>query len=487
MTKQDTLPRLIIIDDDPTISGTLRFVLRDEFAVSVAASRAGLQKLLLELDGPPELVLLDLGLPPQDHTPEEGFKIIADLLAISPSIKILVLSGQDERQNVRHALALGAADFIAKPCDPDLLRARLRHALFIRSAEASLGQPTTPEELGIVGSSRAIENLRTQIRQLANAPFPVLVEGGSGSGKELVMQALHESSERKGNPFLVLNCAAISSQLIEAQIFGFAKGAFTGASVARAGFFEDAGNGTLCLDEIGEMPAELQAKLLRILENGEYYRLGETRARTATARIIAATNRDLKHEVHEGHFREDLYHRLSVFRIQIPPLDDREDDKLLLLDYFTDLYSKQLHCKPFQLSAEALAAWRQYHFPGNVRELRNIVIRLCSSVPGQQVSAKRLLEEFDPESPAAASARESATAIPVAPALLDAQQIGAAAARHLETALEFSLDQILKQWEQAYIDAALAQTGDNLSKTAALLGVNRTTLYSRMQRFRQDS
>lgn len=482
MATDQVKPNLIIVDDDPTISGTLQFVFQDEFAISVAESRAGLQKLLIDFERPPELVLLDLGLPPQAHSPEEGFKIIGDLLAISPATKILVLSGQDDRTNVRHALTLGATDFIAKPCDPELLRARLKHALFIRHAEASISQPVTENELGLIGDSQAIKNLRTQIRQLSNAPFPVLIEGGSGSGKELVMKALHNTSDRKDRPYLVLNCAAISAQLIEAQIFGYAKGAFTGATTARSGFFEDAEDGTLCLDEIGEMPADLQAKLLRVLENGEYYRLGETAVRQASARIIAATNRDLKNEVHEGNFREDLYHRLSVFRIQIPPLSDREGDKLLLLQHFRSLYSYQLKSPAFRLSREAETSWAAYSFPGNVRELRNIVIRLCTGFPGQEVGGEVLRGEFEAE-PVIAEHSIAQERLSGAAGL---QSINSIAAKQLLGEENFSLDQTLKKWEQAYLDAALAQTDNNLSKAAALLGVNRTTLYSRMQRFKKE-
>ena len=298
---QTNKPSLLIVDDDPLISDTLTYVLSKDFDISAAESRAQVKSLLMQLDEPPQLALVDLGLPPQPHKPDEGFALIADLLGISPSIKIVVLSGQSDEANARHARALGAIDFVAKPCEPERLKSLLFNALLVQDAERTADKvPAPAKDSGIVGNSPAMDKLRQQIKQYAPAPFPVLIEGESGSGKERVASSLHQLSPRAAKPYLALNCAAISPTLVEPTLFGYAKGAFTGATSARAGYFEEAENGTLFLDEIGELPLELQAKLLRVLENGEYQRVGETQPRFSNARVVTATNRDLRAEIKAG-------------------------------------------------------------------------------------------------------------------------------------------------------------------------------------------
>ena len=305
----------------------------------------------------------------------------------------------------------------------------------------------------------------------------MLIEGESGSGKELVAGCLHRLSGRVKKPFLALNCAAISPTLVEPTLFGYSKGAFTGAATARSGYFEDASDGTLFLDEIGELPLELQAKLLRVLENGEFQRVGETQTRHSNARIIAATNRDLRQEIKAGHFRADLYHRLSVFTISVPPLRDMGEDKVLLLEHFRDFYARQSSSVPFLLTPAAQQVWQIYPFPGNVRELRNIVIRLVTKYAGQPVSREQLQAELDTE----------ADALPALVMPNDARAMQELAKKHLQLHANFSLDQTLKLWEQSYVEAALKLTHGNLSQAAKLLGVNRTTLYSRMQTYSNES
>ena len=251
--------------------------------MSTADTRDNARSVMLKTDVMPRLALVDLGLPPATQLPEEGFALIGELLSINPTIKILVLSGQSDRTNVQHALSLGAVDFIPKPCDVDLLKTRIDHQLMMLEAESQ--QRKKPiNQSSLLGESRAISELLAEIVRYADTPFPVLIQGESGTGKELVAELLHKASERTEQPFLTVNCAAFTPELLEAQLFGHAKGAFTGANTAKAGFFEDAGAGTLLLDEIGEFPLPLQPKLLRVLENGEYYRVGETRARIAEAR-----------------------------------------------------------------------------------------------------------------------------------------------------------------------------------------------------------
>jgi DNA-binding NtrC family response regulator len=456
-------PALLIVDDDPLIADTLAYALGADFEVYACESRAHAIDLLRQLPQPPQLALVDLGLPPRPHAPDEGFQLIADLLAHSPAMRIFVLSGQSDAANARHARALGAAEFIAKPCDPATLKATLTRALAFRGAEPAAAGAAA----GLIGESPALERLRSQIAQSADSPFPVLIEGESGSGKELVAHSLHRISVRAAKPYLALNCAAIAPTLVEPTLFGYVKGAFTGATANKAGYFEDAQDGTLFLDEIGELPLEMQAKLLRVLENGEYQRVGETQRRVARARMLAATNRDLRQEVRQGRFRADLYHRLSVLTIAVPALRDMGRDRLLLLEHFRAHIAAQAGVAPFSLDESAERAWLAYPFPGNVRELRNIVIRLTTKVGGQRLTVAELEPEFDLESQAleAGAPRE--------------RDLVADAQRELERG-GFSLDDTLKAWERAYIEAALRLTRGNMSQAARLLGVNRTTLYSRI-------
>jgi DNA-binding NtrC family response regulator len=480
-TPQNDKPTLLIVDDDPLITDTLSFVLAKKFRVHVADSRARAQILLQDLDSPPELALVDLGLPPLQHLPDEGFHLISELLAYSPDIKILVLSGQNDETNARHARTLGAIDFIGKPCDPETLTEHLTNALKARSAEvAAEAAAESDASCGIRGESPAVLKLRQQIAQFADSPFPALIEGESGSGKELVSACLHRMSSRSKKPFLALNCAAISPTLVEPTLFGYSKGAFTGANTARSGYFEDANDGTLFLDEIGELPFELQAKLLRVLENGEFQRVGETQTRHSNARIVAATNRDLRSEIRAGRFRADLYHRLSVFTINVPPLRELADDKVELLEHFRAFYAKQANVKPFTLDKNATARWMSYHFPGNVRELRNIVIRLTTKYGGQAVTQQQLEDELDTE--VYAGYGPGGFDLPT-----DGQALAEMARKHLQSQANFNLDQILKQWERSYVEAALKLTHGNLSQAAKQLGVNRTTLYSRMQSYENSA
>ncbi len=470
-----TRPLLLIVDDDPLIADTLAIALKDAFEIVTAHSRPQALMLMRELRRQPELALVDLGLPPLPHRPDEGFALIPELLALSPGIRIVVLSGQTDDTNARHARTLGAADFVGKPCHPHDLRKVLDR---VRLFEESAGNGSANGRPSLIGESIAMQKLRAQIAQYGNSPFPVLIAGESGSGKEIVARCLHFATRRQHAPFLALNCAAISPTLVEPTLFGHAKGAFTGAAGARAGYFEDAGEGTLFLDEIGELPLELQSKLLRVLENGEYQRVGETQTRVSRARIVTATNRDLRQEIRAGHFRADLYHRLSVFSIDVPPLREMAEDRLLLLDHFRHQYAERAGQAPFDLDPAARTLWLSYPFQGNVRELRNIVIRLTAKFPGAIIGIAELAPELDlPDTPDEHAHAGQMTA-PTANALEAAQ-------KQLREGLPFSLDALLASTERTYIDAALALTDGNVSQAARLLGINRTTLYSRMEATRQ--
>jgi len=448
-------PGLLLVDDDPLIAEGLAFALMGDYRVDRAGDRAAAVKLLR--DGvKPDLALIDLGLPPSPHLPNEGFKLIGDLLAHAPQVRILVLTGQNEESNARRARALGAMELVPKPCEPEVLR-----EILARSLRSTAAGPRDEDARAIVGESPPLRRLRSQIDLYAASSFPALVEGESGTGKERVAYSLHHLSPRAGEPFLALNCAAISPTLVEPTLFGYAKGAFTGAQGARAGYFEDAAEGTLFLDEIGELPSELQAKLLRVLENGEYQRVGETQTRVSRARIVAATNRDLREEARAGRFRSDLYHRLSVFELVVPPLRELGEDRLLLLDHYRPIFAAKSGAAPFELDREARARWLAYDFPGNVRELRNIVIRLTAKYAGYQVGAAELEAELAPSAPAADPL--------------------ARARSELLSGRPFSLDSQLRKVEQCYLDAALEIANGNVTQAAKLLGVSRSTLYGRLE------
>lgn len=468
-------PKLLIVDDDALIADGLAYALRAHFMVQTAEHRTAAMTLLREGRFAPDIALIDLGLPPMTNRPDEGFRLVTDLLAWSSSLPILVLSGQNEQSNAKRARALGASELIPKPCEPSHLRDRLLAALaLVEPAKAAADSPINmPEDAlntgvskhTIIGDSLPIIKLRGQIALYAAPIFPVLIEGESGCGKELVAAALHTLSPRANAPRLALNCAAISPNLVEATLFGYAKGAFTGAVQAKAGYFEDAETGTLFLDEIGELPLDIQPKLLRVLENGEFSRVGETQVRVAKARVVAATNRDLKAEVRAGRFRADLYHRLSVLSIAVPPLRELASDKTVLLNFYLIQIAKQHGVQSFTLSAAAQHAWSAYSFPGNVRELRNIVIRLTAVYGGQEVSEAQLLEEFSLD-----------MAVAPAPTNVAASNY----ADLITQTSDFNLDAHLSKIELAFIDTAMALAGGNMSQTAKLLGVSRTTLYSRL-------
>jgi DNA-binding NtrC family response regulator len=461
-------PLLLFVDDDPIIVDALSIVLQKDFDLITADSRKQVKSLLQDLSVKPSLALVDLGLPPKPHSPEEGFKLIEELMSLNDRFKILVLSGQNEDVNIHHALTLGAVDFIPKPCDMSLLKSRLEYQMTMLQAE-STEEELELSETKLLGESAVLKTLRDLIQQFADTPFPVLVEGESGTGKELVAEELHKSSNRSNSPYLTINCAAFTPELLEAQLFGHTKGAFTGAASERSGFFEEAGDGTLFLDEIGELPLPLQSKLLRVLENGEFYRIGETKPRLSKARIIAATNRDLKEEIRAGSFRQDLYHRLCVLTIHVPELRERGHDVLILMDYFKGMYAAGNPV--FELMNDAKEALKQYSFPGNIRELRNIAIRLSAKYSGTTVSVENLQNELESDF----ESQEST----------DGYEDDIIAEEFKDK--NFNLDEKISEWEKKYINYALVKCNGNLSKAARLLGVNRTTLYSRLQRLNIDS
>ena len=455
---------ILLVDDDPLIVESLGFLLRKHYQVVIADSRAKANELLVAMSVRPDLALIDLGLPPYPHKPDEGFALIRELLVHPVDTKILVLSGQDEDVNIQHALTLGAVDFIAKPADPKLLLTRIEHHLRLQQVEQ---QRAIHKDNDIIGDSAAMEVIAQQIQQFADSPFPVLIQGESGTGKEMIARAVHEQSQRRSEPFMAINCAAIAPDLLEAQLFGHRKGAFTGANQEHRGFFIEAGQGTLLLDEIGELPFALQGKLLRVIENGEFYRVGDTQQMKSRARIVAATNKVLRDEVAAGNFRADLYHRLSILNVNMPPLRDRNGDSFLLLEHFLSTYADSV--APFVLDDDARKLWASYAFPGNIRELRNIVIRLGTKYPGEQISRSILESELEMQ----LSANELSEVSPILSDEFIRQQLVSG---------EFSLDELLTEVESRCIRIALEINNNKVSKAADALHVNRTTLYSRVQK-----
>lgn len=450
-------PNLLVVDEKLTLCRTYLTALGEEFLITQTSSAAQAIAMLKQTTFAPDVVLLNAQHSILPNANDAHHRLLGHLLAITPQVKILVLGETANADKLSH---LPVFHFAPLPNHPLTLQAiKTLLAKVLKSEQTT--KPADSAPLGIVGISSNMQILREQIALYAAMPFPVLIQGESGCGKELIASALQKLSPAHAKPYKILNCAAISPSLLESTLFGHSRGAYTGAHNAQAGFFEEAAEGTLFLDEIGELPLDMQANLLRVLENGEYQRVGETQTRISRARIIAATNRDLRLAVKTGKFRADLYHRLNVFALTAPPLRELGADKLLLLHHFRHIYTQQIQCQPFALHPEALSIWEQYHFPGNTRELRNIVLRLCAKYSGKKIHAPELQDEFEP-SLSDAQAR--------LPALVKQQMQGG----------QFDLNQALRTQENLYIGVALELASHSMSGAAKLLGINRTTLYSRL-------
>ncbi|MCW8084804.1 PEP-CTERM-box response regulator transcription factor [Sabulicella glaciei] len=437
-------PKLLVVEDDPGLAAQYRWAF-PALKVSLAGDRT--QALAAVRRDTPDVVLLDLGLPPDAEGVAEGFATLETIKREWADLPVVVATGQGQRANALRAVALGAYDFHEKPVDPAVLQAILDRALRLRALEeenrrlASTPRPSPIE--GIITADEGMLKACRLVERLASVSVPVLLLGESGTGKEALARALHTMGQRAKKPFVAINCAAIPENLLEAELFGHERGAFTGAVKQVQGRFEQANGGTLFLDEIGEMPVSLQAKLLRVLQEQVVERIGGRSPIRVDVRIVSATNRDLEAESENGGFRGDLLHRLNGVPVRIPPLRDRAGDALLLARHFLARFSKEHGLKVRGFDASATEAMAAHRWPGNVRELENRVRRASLMADGTLVTAADL-ELTAPDAPPD-----------------DALDLRAARGRA----------------EREAIERALSRSGNSLSEAARLLGVSRPTLY----------
>jgi two-component system NtrC family response regulator len=445
----EKLRPLLIVEDDPALQKQLRWSF-DKFEALTAGDR---ESALVQIHRHnPAVVTMDLGLPPDADSVSEGFLLLEQILAIAPDTKVVVLTGQNDQANALHAIALGAYDFFAKPFEPELLTLTIDRAfrLFdLQQENRRLQALKHPAALsGLL--TRDGEMLRTcrTIEKVANTNATVLLLGESGTGKEVLARGLHEASSRKGERFVAINCAAIPENLLESELFGYEKGAFTGAAKTTLGKIETANGGTLMLDEIGDLPHSLQAKLLRFLQERVVERVGGRNEIPVDVRIVCATHQDLKALIRENRFREDLFYRLAEIVVTIPPLRDRAGDPALLAHAFVHRFATEQNRGNMSLADDAIRAIEAHSWPGNVRELENCIKRAVIMADGAQISQ---------------------------------DDIGLAPPTGNEN--EFiDLRQVRDAAERTAVVTALGRANGNLARAAELLGISRPTLYDIMHR-----
>src|SRR5438128_3377290 len=442
-------PKLLIVDDDEAIRTQLKYALRDDFTLLFAEDRdSALTALRAEHPG---LVSLDLGLPPHPDAAEEGLKALDEIMKAAPDTKVVVLTGNGDRENAVRAVQLGAFDYHLKPIQLNELKVVLQRAGYLKALEAESekrlrASETTTRFEDILGNAPAMREIFSVVTRVAKTDATVLIQGESGTGKELLARAIHSNGARRTRSFVAINCGAIPETLLESELFGHEKGAYTGAHIQRKGKLEMADGGTLFLDEIGEMSGPLQVKLLRFLQQREIERVGGREVVRVDARVIAATNKDLKVELRSGRFREDLYYRLSVVNLKLPALRERGDDIVLIAHAFLRR-SGQQHRRKLRFSASAMEAIIHYPWPGNIRELENTVERAVIMARGKLIEARDLGIDVAVGSSDLASLRQ---------------------ARH-------------KAEREAVVEA-LIKTRGNISQAAQLLGVSRPTFHAMIEK-----
>jgi len=442
--------KLLVVEDDPGLQTQLKWCF-EGYSVIIAGDR---ESALAELEkNRPPVVTLDLGLPPDVDGTGEGFQTLEDILSIAPNTKIIVVTGNNDRQNALQAVASGAYDFFYKPIDADMLgfivnRAYRLHELESENQRLHFKGGESPLE-GVVTASPEMHKVCRTVEKVAPSDATVLVLGESGTGKELIARSVHSLSGRAEGRFVAINCAAIPENLLESELFGYEKGAFTGAAKQTPGKIETANGGTLFLDEVGDMPMSLQAKLLRFLQERVIERVGGRQEIPVEVRVICATHKDLPQLAREKTFREDLYYRISELTIRIPALREREGDALLLARVFLEKFSQQMGKQQHRFSKDALAAIETYPWPGNVRELENRVKRSVIMAEHKQISASDL-------------------------------ELGGAG---MDDARTFNLREIREQAERQAIVRAMGHVGGKISQASDLLGVSRPTMYDLIKKY----
>ena len=441
------MPRILLAEDDEIMRETL-FDRLSKNGWQVDGAKDGKEALSLVEQNYYNLVLSDIRMPGLD-----GTKLLDKILRISPDTDVIMMTAYGSVENAVDCLKKGAADYILKPFDMDDLTIRVKRLLEMQSIKArcsSLEEQYGPQRLPIVGSSNAIKSLLAMIDQVAVAETTVLITGESGTGKELVAAAIHFSSQRSKGPYIKINCAAIPGSLMESELFGHEKGSFTGADVRKIGKFEAANGGTILLDEIGEMPLALQAKLLRVLQEKEIERIGGNKTIKIDSRIICSTSKKLADEARKGNFREDLFYRLQVIPIEVPPLRERKEDIAELCRYFLDEFSKERN-EPLQMTDQAILALMEYDYPGNVRELKNIIERISVLATDPVIEPWHLPTDF-------AGSNVEATELS-----------------------SLNLSAALAVTEKAIILKALRMTDGKRASAAELLGISRKNLWEKLK------
>jgi DNA-binding NtrC family response regulator len=451
MTEPTVRQRLLIVDDDPNIVAGLEALLAEEWEVKTAMTTRDARMVFADFS--PDVVLLDMNLPDGN-----GVDVLHDLKMYSEAVSVIMMSGVGTVDSVVESMKLGAETFLQKPFDYSMLALTLEQVSRIvatRRELIALRRSDASDQERLPGLSPAVQNLNQLLAQIARAPSPVLIEGDSGTGKGVYARLIHNRSPRARAPFVDLNCAGLSKELLESELFGHERGAFTNAMNTKQGLFEIAADGTLFLDEIGEMDVTVQARLLKAIEDKRFRRVGGIRDLTTNFRLVAATNRDLGAEVAAGRFRGDLYYRLNVVRVRMPPLRERVEDIPLLVDVILRPLSKELGRPAPAVSARALKKLQSYPWPGNVRELRNVLERAMLTMTGKEIVSEDLLLESDPQ-----SIVKTSGGLPTADWEIRA------------------LDDVVAD----YVTASVTAAGGNVRKAARQLQISPSTLYARMKK-----
>ena len=448
---------ILIVDDEPGVLNSITKILEDE-GYQVGVAKSGPEALKLIAGDPPALVMLDIWMPEMD-----GLETLKRIREQAPKVQVMMMSGHGSIETAVKAVKLGAYDYIEKPLSLENVTLRVRHALDQRRLEEeNLNLRTKVERrFELVGTSPAMQRLRALIATAGPTSGRVLISGDNGTGKELVARAIHLQSPRRDKPFVAVNCAAIPETLIESELLGHERGAFTGATQQKRGQFELADGGTLFLDEIGDMSLSTQAKVLRVLQEQQFTRVGGSRLINVDVRVIAASNKNLAKEIEKGNFREDLFYRLNVLPIDVPPLRERREDIPLLAKHFLRTHAEEQGLKVKEIEQEALEVLEQYDWPGNIRELRNLIERLMIMVTGPTIEAAHVsvFLQAKPGVQAVAPASTSALAAKSFDSLRDARNA----------------------FEREYISRKLREHNWNVSKTAEDLKIERSHLHRKIK------